>query len=204
MYTWIIIGIVLIVILIIILRYQRYGLKFSTNKQDLQHLMDRLWAEHVIWTRLYIIAVLNNVTSASDTAARLMFNQEEIGNAIGSLYGRSAGNKLTELLKSHISIAVQLISAIQSNNTYMINLASEAWYKNADDISVFLSSANPYIPENEMKKMMRNHLDLTSEEVQAQYRQDWSVDIKTFDKVMQQAMHMSKVLTNAISMDLKL
>lgn len=40
-----------------------------------------------------------------------MKNQEDIGNAVGQIYGAPAGQQLTTLLKEHITIAVDLIKA---------------------------------------------------------------------------------------------
>jgi hypothetical protein len=44
----------------------------------------------------------------------LLRNQEDIGNAIVPFYGKDAGNKLTELLKQHIMIAVEVVVAANS------------------------------------------------------------------------------------------
>ena len=50
-----------------------------------------------------------------DSAAnRLLKNQEDVGDAVGKIYGAAAGQQLTTLLKEHISIAVDLIKAPES------------------------------------------------------------------------------------------
>ena len=48
-------------------------------KQD----MRKLWTDHVVWTRDYIIAAVGNQPDAQAAANRLMRNQEDIGNAVG-------------------------------------------------------------------------------------------------------------------------
>src|SRR5262245_37308740 len=73
--------------------------------------MRKLWTDHVVWTRDYIVAAVGDQPDAPAAAARLMKNQEDIGAAVGSIYGKEAGDKLTALLKDHIGIAVDLIKA---------------------------------------------------------------------------------------------
>ena len=45
-----------------------------------------------------------------------MKNQEDIGNAIGAIYGAAAGTQLTSMLKEHITIAVDLIKAAKAGD----------------------------------------------------------------------------------------
>src|SRR6185436_9114971 len=59
--------------------------------------MRKLWEDHITYTRNYIISALGGLGDADAVAARLMKNQEEIGNAIKPFYGAAAGDKLTAL-----------------------------------------------------------------------------------------------------------
>ena len=62
--------------------------------------------------------------------------------------------------------------------------ATKRWIANADQIADFLSTANPKNwPQAEMRKMMRDHLNLTTEEVVARLQKNWAADIAAFDKV---------------------
>jgi uncharacterized protein YceK len=54
----------------------------SPSSAQLHDALRKLWSDHVVWTRLYIIAAAANDASASTAAARLMRNQEDMGNAI--------------------------------------------------------------------------------------------------------------------------
>src|SRR5437762_6932696 len=64
-------------------------------KQD----MRKLWTDHVVWTRDYIIAAVGDQPDAQAAAGRLMKNQEDIGNAVGKYLrraGRPAAHKAIE------------------------------------------------------------------------------------------------------------
>src|SRR6266404_2609972 len=66
---------------------------------ELKFAMRKLWADHVIWTRQYIVNTYSENSESGEAAAKLFKNQEEIGAAIVPYYGKGAGDKLTSLLK---------------------------------------------------------------------------------------------------------
>ena len=70
--------------------------------------------------------------------------------------------QLTQLLRTHISQAGDLVKAAKANDQAVVAKAKDAWYANADDIATFLSQANPSNwPVDEVKAMMHTHLDQT-------------------------------------------
>src|SRR5919202_822162 len=92
----------------------------ENSATSLRMSMRKLWSDHVIWTRFYVIAAIAgsplggaiSLAGPGDAAAvRLLKNQEDIGNAIVPFYGEAAGKQLTDLLKEHIMIAVDLVAA---------------------------------------------------------------------------------------------
>jgi hypothetical protein len=173
----------------------------TTGKSaDLRRDMRKLWVDHVTWTRLYIVSALGDLPDKDATSKRLIQNQVDMGNAIKPFYGDDAGNKLTALLKDHILIAVDLIDAAKANDKTKQDDATKRWQTNADEIAAFLSKANPQNwPEAEMKSMMREHLDLTTQEVVARLKKDWNTDVSTYEKVHDQALHMADMLSSGIA-----
>src|SRR5262249_20729715 len=81
----------------------------------------KTWEDHVTWTRLAIVTFADGSAGFDATAARLLQNQTDIGNAIKPYYGPAAGDQLTALLKDHIGIAVQLLQAAKAGNTDAFN-----------------------------------------------------------------------------------
>src|SRR5215208_2770162 len=78
-------------------------------------------------------------------------------------YGDAAGEKLTTLLKEHITTAAEVVTAAKANDTVKMADANRRWFANADAIAAFLSGANPKNwPAAEMKQMMHDHLNLTT------------------------------------------
>jgi hypothetical protein len=84
---------------------------------DLKLGMRQLWEDHVTWTRLFIVSALADLPDKSATTDRLLKNQVDIGNAIKPYYGDAAGEKLSALLKQHILIAADIVTAAKANDT---------------------------------------------------------------------------------------
>jgi hypothetical protein len=161
--------------------------------------MRKLWEDHIIWTRQVIVSALAGLLDLNFAVERLMQNQVDIGNAIKSFYGDAAGDKLTALLKEHISGAYGVLVAAKAGDNSKLDTANKAWYKNADDISVFLSGANQQNwPVEQMKAHMKEHLDLTEAEAVARLTGKWADDIVTFEKVHFQILGMADMLSSGI------
>jgi hypothetical protein len=173
--------------------------KISQQRVDLTLAMDKLWEDHVTWTRVFIISVTSDLPDADLAAQRLLQNQVDIGNAIKPIYGDEAGEQLTSLLNDHILIAAELLSAAKAGDNDKFKDANARWYENADQIGAFLHSANPKNwSEDEMQAMMKAHLDKTLEEAVARLNGDWDADVAAYDQIHDDILHMAGMLTEGI------
>jgi hypothetical protein len=163
-------------------------------KQD----MRKLWTDHVVWTRDYIVAAIADQPDAKAAANRLMKNQEDIGNAVAKFYGAPAGQQLTTLLKEHITIAVDLIKAAKAGDKAAQQQADSRWQQNAVQIAEFLSKANPNWPKETLVDMMKKHLSTTTDEVVARLNKNWDADARAFDAVYDHILHMADALSDGI------
>lgn len=164
----------------------------------LQTALRKLWVDHIVWTRSYVVAAVADAPDAGAAAARLLKNQEDIGNAIVPVYGRAAGAKLTELLKGHIMIAVDLIAAAKASDQAKFGEYDAKWTKNAEDIASFLSEANPHWPRKDVVDLLNLHLNLTKKEVVARLTQKWEDDVQAFDDIFTEIMTVSDTLADGI------
>src|SRR5688572_20592601 len=173
--------------------------KAKMDRQAFHDAMRKLWEDHITWTRLVIIGVFEELPDLDPTVQRLLQNQVDIGNAIKPFYGEEAGEQLTALLTDHILIAAEILQAAKAGDTAALEDAIERWYANADDIAVFLNAANPkHWPLDEMKAMMREHLDLTLEEAVAYLEGDYEASVAAYDEVHLQALEMADMLSTGI------
>jgi len=160
--------------------------------------MRKLWTDHTVWTRDYIVAAVDDRPDAQAAANRLMKNQEDIGNAVAAYYGQAAGQQLTSLLKQHIAIAVDLIKAAKTGDQAAQKVANDKWQHNAVEIATFLSKANPNWPNAVLSDMMKMHLATTTDEVVARLKHDWEGDVRAYDAVYNHILMMADALSDGI------
>lgn len=169
------------------------------NAAILKTNMRKLWEDHIIWTRNVILCLVDELPGTPQALKRLLQNQVDIGNAIKPYYGEDAGKKLTELLYAHINIAAEVVKAAKAGNAPALDEADKRWHLNADEISVFLSKANPNWVLADMKIMMDDHLKLTTDEAVQRIKKDYDGDVIAYDKVHSEILKMSDMLADGIA-----
>src|SRR5436190_17082101 len=170
----------------------------SEAANELRTNMRKLWEDHITWTRNVICCLVDNLPGTDQAVRRLLKNQDDIGNAIKPVYGTDAGNKLTALLHDHITISADVVKAAKASNNTALDAANKKWFANADEISAFLSKANPNWKLDDMKKMMHDHVKLTTDEAVARIKKDYDTDIAAYDKVHNEILEMADMLTDGI------
>lgn len=171
----------------------------SNKEFALRTGMRRLWEDHVTWTRLAVISLTTNSPDTTATVGRLLRNQTDIGNAVKPFYGGAAGRQLTALLRQHILIAADLIAAAKTGDQAEVARQQTRWTANADEIAAFLNKANPrFWRLGQMKAMMHEHLRLTTDEVVARLTHAWAADVRAYDRIHRQALHMADMLSTGI------
>lgn len=143
--------------------------------------MRKLWEDHIVWTRNYIISAIAGLKDIDAVTTRLLKNQDDIGDAIKPYYGDDAGNKLAKLLREHILIATKVVKAAKAGNKAALDKTQKEWSANADAIATFLSDANSNWSKTDLLSALQMHLDLTTQEASARLHKDWQDDIKAYD-----------------------
>jgi hypothetical protein len=171
----------------------------SPGEFAFEQQMRKLWEDHIVWTRLYIISAAAELPDLDLTTNRLLRNQDDIGAVIASFYGKEAGDGLAALLKDHILGAAELLAAAKSGDQVKVDSASTAWYANADAIGEFLGGANPdNWPAADLSAQMRMHLDMTLKEAVARLSGDFAGDIAAYDMIHDHILMMADQLSAGI------
>ena len=161
--------------------------------------MRKLWEDHVTWTRLAIVTFAADYEGFDATAARLLQNQVDIGDAVKPFYGDAAGAQLTALLHDHITIAVEILQAAKAGDTAAFNDANARWYANANDIADFLSAANPeFWPQDMMRADMKTHLDQTLSEAANELAGNFAASVADYEDIHAHILAMADVLSSGI------
>ncbi|HEY7661326.1 MAG TPA: hypothetical protein VIC58_12090 [Actinomycetota bacterium] len=169
------------------------------DRQDFHDQMRKLWEDHITWTRLFIVSFAADLPDLDVTTQRLLQNQVDIGDAFRPFYGRAAADELTQLLTEHILGAAALLAAAKAGDTAAFEQARDAWYANAEEIAAFLHEANPRNwPLQEMRSMMREHLDLTLSEAANRLAGNFAADVADYERVHLAILEMADMLSDGI------
>ncbi|MGI6150867.1 MAG: hypothetical protein ACOYIR_02810 [Christensenellales bacterium] len=97
----------------------------------------RLWTEHVLWTRFFIVSTAFNLPDLSFVTQRLLKNPRDFAKELRPLYGQQTAMRFEELFTNHLTIAAQLVNAAKAGDNAEVERQRRKWYQNAEEIARF-------------------------------------------------------------------
>jgi hypothetical protein len=171
----------------------------TARQLALHDSMRKLWEAHVTWTRLAIVTFADGSAGFDATAQRLLRNQDDIGAAFARFYGTKTGDQLAALLHDHITIAVEILQAAKAGDQSGVEEASTRWYANAREIADFISSLDRHVwPRQEMRSMMKTHLDQTLTEATDELTGSYQDSIQEYAAIERHILEMADMLSAGI------
>ena len=156
----------------------------------------KLWEDHITWTRVVIIGILDELPGTDVYIVRLLQNYEDMEEALAPYYGDDA-EVLGDLIKDHLVIAAAILRAAKAGQPLDDLVAS--WYANAHDIAVQMNEMNPqFWPLEETEQMWVEHLDATLAEAVAHLEGRFEDEVAAYDKVHDLALEMADFMSNGV------
>jgi hypothetical protein len=156
----------------------------------------KLWEDHITWTRVVIIGILNELPGTNTYIGRLLQNYEDMEDALAPYYGDDA-EVLGDLIKDHLVIAAEILTAL--NNGQPTDALIASWYANAHDIAVQMNEMNPqFWPLEETEQMWTDHLDATLEEATDHFTGNFAGEVAAYDRVHDMALEMADFISNGV------
>jgi hypothetical protein len=170
------------------------------NTMDLRDYFRLLWDQHVEWTRMAVMGIVHNLPESDLITKRLLRNPTDFANALAPFYGEANAQKFDQLLSDHLTIAAEIVKAAMANDSNAVTDADKRWHANAEAIAAFLASLNPYWKEEDWSAMLKEHLDLLSENVDQMVSGDYEDSINGYDDMELQALEMADMMSEGIAM----
>ncbi|MBP9190695.1 MAG: hypothetical protein KBF51_14255 [Chitinophagales bacterium] len=171
---------------------------YNASTLKLRTDMRFLWSQHMEWTYAAVTAFFTTTRNYDATAARLLQNQVDIGNAIKPYYGDAAGDALTKLLQEHIISVVEVMTAAKHGDQDKLKVAIEKSYANAASIGDFLANANKYWPRDFVRDMLKTHIDQTLIYATSIQHDDFASGINAYGEAEHHMMMLADALSNGI------
>ena len=177
----------------------------NCNQQiDLINTYRKLWEQHIMWTRSFIISTAANLGDLQMVTQRLLRSPSDFANELRKYYGYEDSQKFETLLRAHLLIAAKLVNDAKAGDTMAVNTDRIRWHQNANEIADFLSGINPYWNNQEWKNMLYSHLQLTENEATYRLTSQYAADIAEYGEIENQAMKMADYMAEGIRKQFKL
>ena len=170
----------------------------SSCQLQLSNSFRRLWTEHVMWTRSFIISTAFNLPDLDAVTARLLRNPEDFADVLKCYYSKSVADKFQELLTEHLLIAAAFVNAAKAGDTQKALEERAKWYANAEDISRYLDSINPFWCEATWHGLLDDHLNMTEAEASQILTGKYESSIAEFQMIQVEALKMADYMTCGI------
>lgn len=166
----------------------------------LQAAMRSLWHDHVVHTREYALAMhAHDAAKAKAAEDAVVINAKAIANAVGSFYGKAAGEQMFTLLAGHWAGVKALTQADSTHDTAAETAAMNALAINGGEIAKFLAGANPNLPESAVSSLMAGHVAHHSAQIEEIMAGDAKAEAATWTAMQQHMNVIADALAGAIA-----
>lgn len=159
-----------------------------------------LWVGHIFWIRNVVLDNSTNNPAARDAAEKeVVANAKQIANTITPFYGEAASEKLFSLLASHYGAVKEYSEATVAGSKPQQDAALAHLASNADDIAVFLSGANPYLPKETVRGLIAAHGAHHVLQITQFQEKDYANEGATWQVMRQHVYVIADALTTALA-----
>ncbi len=163
-----------------------------------------LYVGHIFWVRSLVIATrFGDKAAASEADEYGLKNAKAIGQSIAPIYGQAAGDKFTTLFVGHYSAVKDYMNAAFANNfkgnAALEKAAVEKLTKNATEIAVFLSSANPNLPKDTVYGLMVTHAQQHIKSIGPTAKKDWATEADMWDPMVKHVYTIADAVADAVA-----
>lgn len=176
----------------------------SRSQLDVIKTLCRLWIEHVLWTRFFIVSATFGLPDLDAVTKRLLQNPTDFARVLRPLYGNMKAKEFERLFTDHLLIAAALVNAAKAGNTAEVETQRAKWYRNAEEIAAFLASINPFWSKSSWRSMLFEHLRMTENEAVQMLTGQYAESIAQYDAIQRQALMMADEMSQGIIRQFKI
>ncbi|MDR3207355.1 MAG: LysM peptidoglycan-binding domain-containing protein [Oscillospiraceae bacterium] len=170
-----------------------------TAANALSDEMRRLWQEHVMWTRMLILTIVDGLGGEDAVTQRLTQNPADLGALFAQYYGKPAGDQVARLIAEHLDIGKALFTDAAAQKAAETAEDKRRWYENASEMAQGFKAIEPLYDERDLEAMLYRHLDLTIRELAARQAKNYPLDVQTYDDIAAEAYEMADFFTDGIA-----
>jgi len=177
-----------------------HGMAASPAPSKLAQTLRTLWLGHVEAVRDYVLAAHGHDAAKSKAAGdHVVANAKQIAAAVGSFYGKPAGDKMLTLLAGHWGAVKAYADATFAHDDAGRAQSMQSLNANAKDIADFLSGANPNLPQPTLLSLLTTHGAHHIAQIQEIDAGDTAGEAKTWDAMRAHMVVIADALAGGIA-----
>lgn len=166
----------------------------STAGSSLKEQMRMAWLNHIIFLKMGLTAFLENLASQNAWKNAVKQNADTILDLFRERYPESIMRRLELLMSDHIRLTYEVAAELKKDPTATTETMQD-WYINAEEMASLLSRQTPAYEEEELRKMLYQHLDAVRQQTEAYLDGDYETDIRIFMQSEKQILELADFLT---------
>ena len=153
--------------------------------------MRDLWVGHIFWVRNVVLETkAGDIEAAKVAEGKVVEDARAIGDAVASIYGKEAGDKLFGLLAGHYGAVKGYMTVAFAGDMGAKGAAVDKIKANAEEIATFLNSANPKNwPKDALMGLLMAHGGHHIAQIDQINTKDFTAEAKTWDDMK---MHITR------------
>jgi len=159
-----------------------------------------LWLGHIFWVRNIAIAAIDKNDPAVKAAEQqAVANAKAIAASIEPFYGAAAEEAFFKLLAGHYgAVKAYLVATVAADAAAQGN-ATQALTSNAEQIAIFLSKANPYLPKDAVQGLLLAHGGHHIQQIQQLTDRKYEAEAQTWEEMKKHVYQIADATADALA-----
>lgn len=159
-----------------------------------------LWLGHIFWVRNVSIAAIDrNDLAAKVAEQQAVANAKAIAASIEPFYGASAKEAFFKLLAGHYAAVKAYLVATVAAEPVAQGRATQTITSNAEELAVFLSKANPYLPKDAVNALLLAHGSHHIQQIQQLKDRQYESEAQTWEEMKNHVYQIANATADALA-----
>ena len=159
-----------------------------------------LWLGHIFWVRNVSVAAIDkNDLAVKASEQQAVANAKAIAASIEPFYGAAAKDGFFKLLAGHYGAVKAYLVATVASDASAQATATQALTSNAEEIAVFLSKANPYLPKDALQGLLLAHAGHHIQQIQQLKGRKYEAEAQTWEEMKQHVYQIADATADALA-----
>lgn len=168
------------------------------EQRELNNDMRQAWNRHNFWDNMFMISLFNALENTDAVQRRLMQTPEDIAAVFETFYSQPMVNQMRQMLMEHVRLAGELAAAMKNGNMERTAQLENQLNQNVDQMARLLANVNSNYDYEELRRMMRNHLNLMRDTMGAELNGEHGEAVRLMGENEDQLMELADILTEGL------